>query len=687
MSADEFEALSAAAQAMRHELDRVPACNERQHMKTAGSDWMRSLGQHASVNTEALPEEASLAAQLQSAQKELHEMRQRCADLEKTDMDDTLMNLVEDFLDFCGFEATCDALRAERSVCEKCYQDRDDINALSKAIGAAIARKDHFTFETLWHRLPCRARRGAALEKARSAVEQSFGTEELPVALISNVRRLIEQLNTPKLSVLYRQYSQWQSALQDSIQKTEQKLATVRDATAELLCMSALLLSDHHPAFRKRFKQLHQSLAHSHLFDIPAAKDQDGCWFPPPLDVGALRDYCRCKCKSDDMAPVLVALTHRLCHTCDVAYVVTVDQVRASNVVHSCIELLQSAMHHEQAAVGDATPDKTARIAAALICRLAARLEGRQYLLSLIVEPPDGPLGAMPKADIPNWPPPDVVTLMLNRLHRDKSSATAAYCALALQRLSLERLATRRLIYVGALPVLLDIAKMPTLSDQLGFISASAAATVLNCLWFREEVQEDTTSLPLGWVAGGSPLYFYCYATEESAWHPPKANPPLLVEIIDAFNALRGRDTCFARITAKRMLEALYALGQPLDATKLEQALNDECARRSQLLPHFVAELELLMTPPARKALPDQPTTACDTTGIEILWPGADRLDEGVDISDARSNSELAPAPASATQHHPRRQRENCEPFLEPFYILPAPRVQNESTPQVERPR
>lgn len=676
MSDDEFAALRAAAQAMRQELDRVPTCHEQQHMKTAGSDEESSLGQHSSANKEASSEEVDIAVQLQNVQKELHEVRQRCANLEKINVDDTLMTLIEDFLDFCGFEATCDALRAERSVCEKCYHDRDDIKALSKGIGAAIARKDHFTFEMLWHRLPCRARRGAALEKARSAVEQTFGDEESPVALISNVRSLIEQLSVPKLSVLYRQFKPWQSALQDIIQRTEQKVATVREATVELLCMSALLLSDHHPAFRKRFKQLHQSLAQSNLFEVHPLKEQDGYWFPPPLDVDALRDYCRCKCKSDDMAPVLAALTHRLCHAFNLAYLATVDQVRASNIVHSCIELLQSATPHEQQ-VAHATLDKSARMAAALICRLAARLEGRQYLLSLIVEPPDGPLGPMPNADIPDWAPPDIVTLLLNRLHRDPASATAAYCALALQRLSLERPATRRIIYVGALPVLLDIVRMQTPSEQLAFISTSAAATVLNCLWFREELQEDKTSLPLGWVAGGSPLYFYCYATEESAWHPPKAPPPLLVDIVDAFNQIRGRDTSFARITAKRLLEALYALGQPLDATILDHALKDEHARRSQLLPHFVAEIELLMTPPARKALPDQPTATYDTTGIEILWPGADRIDEGGDVSDTSGH---APAPASATQYHPQRQRAIYEPFLEPFYVLPPPRVLNQST-------
>jgi len=97
-----------------------------------------------------------------------------------------------------------------------------------------------------------------------------------------------------------------------------------------------------------------------------------------------------------------------------------------------------------------------------LICRLAGRHDGRKYLLNAVASPPRkiAPLPSEKKF----WPAQDLVTVLLQEVCAsndidDDPGAVAAYAALALQRLSVENLAARKLVYVGALPAILVVLK------------------------------------------------------------------------------------------------------------------------------------------------------------------------------------------------------------------------------------
>lgn len=480
-------------------------------------------------------------------------------------------------------------LRAENGRLKKQLEEKRE---KEKVEAAAAAEADERFLDLVDEFLA-----GSGFEASREAFQAERGCRKRFVVTEANAKkRTLPPLESnpttppaPKLLVFYRQFKAWKPDAVDALQRARRQLADTRKYATELLVLAAWVSRD------KLYMRQHVDRIKDGLMLEAKKSVKESAWFPPPLDADAVRE------KSTEI-PVLNALAQRLGYASPIVQSATVDVLDIAAIIRLW-------------------PHK---VVAVVVCRLAALKEGRDILASIIVAPPDGPLKPLPCGDVKKWPPPDFVTLMLNHLttsSQSESDNTSLHCALALQRLSLERIACRRLIYVGGLAALLDkVTRLQTSeSSKEDILTATCcAAAIANCCACGEEFQvaDSPDALPLGWVAGGTPVYFYCYATAQSAWQPPEPRPPLSEEIIEAFaQTTSGRDTSFSTAApiARHLLAALSHLPS-FDKGKL---LSTAAAKST-----FASEVDHLLATGRTTKIPTsttlQPPLLSDCGEIEV---------------------------------------------------------------------
>ncbi|KAJ1460995.1 hypothetical protein M885DRAFT_508518 [Pelagophyceae sp. CCMP2097] len=487
----------------------------------------------------------------------------------------------------------------------------------------------------------------------------------------------------------------------------------------------------------------------------PGALVAAALWMPPPLDGRRLR-AALLERPVDRAAPFLAALAQRLALpsasnggllrastlqllvAADVLSIRDVPRVDADGILAppGLVALLVPAPGRQSStrivtsndprALGDSLAHVHARrLVAALIARLAAGARGRAYLALHSIASTARPSRSLFEAAAAarGNAALDVVSALLCAACASEPDAATAFAAVALQRLSLEDAAAARLMHIGGLDALASAAqRLCGLGARHRFVADRCAAALVNAA-ANARVQRlhdaefhSGRDLPIGWVAGGDPVYYFSYSTGESSWDAPEngAEPlglcqtcvRLLVDERDPATA--GRTSHVAR----SLLGTLYCLtAAPNTRRAVAEALVADLERvleweRSRALDPdgdapLIRELHCVLTRledasdafltpnGAASDAPDDDDAAwaCDTGDVAALWPTADHLDGGEasaaeawpaeaaaaaaeapapapgEFSDgAVLQSDVAPTPGLRYEHH-----------LREFYILQPP--------------
>uniref|UniRef100_A0A7S3NLH6 WW domain-containing protein n=1 Tax=Aureoumbra lagunensis TaxID=44058 RepID=A0A7S3NLH6_9STRA len=380
------------------------------------------------------------------------------------------------------------------------------------------------------------------------------------------------------------------------------------------------------PFFFRQIRTRLAALKDVVMNDAININDSNIIQMPPPLNAVKLRQELvsgRGAGSDELIASILAALAARMNSSCNLLRVSTAQLLISTDALGlsdsfavkildprkatpaSTADLLLSAARSPR---NFSNPEIVRRLYATLICRLAGRDDGRSYLLSAVQRPPPK-ISPLPE-DNTLWPSPDLITVLLNEVASISDLAwledmdpTIAYAALTLQRLSIEITVARKLIYLGAVPTLLTVVqalldnmendKNKQVNHRSPLLAVFVAGTLLNVCatpdiavifsdfqTLNKDVATPKTRqiksehdrkyvLPLGWVAGANPVYFYCYATGESTWEAPADTSPHLCSDLSAL-ILRVRkkfsnlDQCFKPVVhaaTKHLLGALLCLG------------------------------------------------------------------------------------------------------------------------------
>lgn len=225
--------------------------------------------------------------------------------------------------------------------------------------------------------------------------------------------------------------------------------------------------------------------------------------------------------------------------------------------------------------------------AAALFCKLAALADGRSYLQSALVKCDE--IAPLP-TDQSLWPGVDFVSMMLNEIHHGafQCEALVAYSALTLQRACVDTVFARRLVHVGGLTVLVDALEILALrEDQRSrLVALFLSGTLANCSCLFDDAIKAAGQLPLGWVAGGSPVFYYSYATGQSVWVAPRQRSLVdeLVALTMKIAKITTRDAVLSAVL-RNVLACCNAVD--CDAKVLAAQLDKERRRDDGLISEF----------------------------------------------------------------------------------------------------